>query len=163
MKANHKHRGSAYILVILVFLFVSFFSALLLSNLNQAIYQTNAYGLQMQCYYLNNQAAKATVAALLADDNDLLNRMNASGGVQTTTMIHKDADGDVVGSSNIKLTRESHVYYNENKQWIVATIVTTIDDPRASRQGEKYDYTGTAMILADQPLIQLFNLNPEDF
>lgn len=163
MKANHKHRGSAYILVILVFIFVSLFSALLLSNLNQAIFQTNAYGLQMQCYYLNNQAAKATVAALLADNNDLLNRLAASGDVQTTTMVHKDAGGNSVGSSSIKLTREYHTYYDENKEWIVATILTTINDPRVSRQGEMFDYKGTAMILVDQPLIQLFNVNPEDF
>ena len=163
MKDKHKHSGSAYMLVILVFIFVSLFSALMLSNLNQAIFQNNAYGLQMQCYYLNNQAAKATVAALLADDNDLLNKIAISGGVQTTTMIHTDADGNPVGSSSIKLTRENHTYYNENKEWIVATIVTTIIDPRTSRQGKEFDYKGTAMILADQPLIQLFNVNPEDF
>lgn len=155
-----KYNGSAFILVIAVFIFVSLFSALMISTVNQSIYQTHTYGMQTQCYYMNNEAANATVAVMLANDNDLLKKVS---GPQSATMIHTDEDGNPVGTSVITVQKENHNYYGENQPWVVGRITTTITDKRAERQGEPFTYEGTVMILIDNPLIQLFNLNPEDF
>lgn len=161
MNRNHKRQGSAYMMVIMVFIFVSVFSAMMLSALSQSIYESHAYSLQMQCYYLNNQAAKATVAALLADDNQLLRDATYP---KLDTLEHKDAAlSKDLGISEIRLTRENHDYYGESKSWIVADITTTIKDPRATRAGQDFTYVGSVMVLEENPLIQLFNLNPNDF
>lgn len=155
-----KRKGGAYLLVIAVFLFVSLISTLMLSTISQSVYQTHVYGMQMQSYYLTNQAADATVAVLLADDNLLLNSMSYP---QTDTMIHTDESGTVLGSSQIRLAKERHDYYGDNKEWIVAYIETKIPDQRGSREGEDFSYKGSVMILVENPLIQLYNINPDNF
>ena len=170
MSKSHKRTGSAYMLVIVVFLFVSVFSAIMMSNLGQTIFQTNAYAMQMQCYYMGNQAAKATVAALLEVQKD------PDGGEQKTVirsdylnyknqnkMEHKDKDGNVLGTSVITLYEKPYPYEGELKDWIVGYITTTMTDRRANRQGDDFTYESTVMILKDNPLIQLFNLIPEGF
>ncbi len=158
MRRVTKRRGSTYLLVIVAFVFISLFSGLMLSNLSQTIFQLNTYGLQMQCYYLTRQAADATVAVLLDNNNQLLNSLNGSGGM-TDLMTHTDGNGAVLGTSTITLTKEYHDYYNENKEWAVATIRTTIQDPRAPRAGQDFTYTGSVSILIDNPLIRLYNID----
>ena len=117
-----KRKGSAYLLVVVVFLFVSLFSALIFSNVSQSIFQLNTYGLQMQCYYLTQQASEAAVAVLLSDNNALLQSETAYP--QEDTMIHYGIDGTTyLGKSKITLTKESHDYYGESKRWAVARIV----------------------------------------
>ena len=160
MSGLRKREGSAYLLVIVVFIFVSLFSALMMSNLTQTIYQANAYGMQTQCYYLNNQAARATVAALIDNNNELIKTMSFP---REDTMKHKDSSGIEIGSSRIVLKKEYHDYYGENEAWVVAEITTTIKDLRAARYGEDFTYMGTVMVLIDNPLIQLYNVNIEDF
>lgn len=163
MKKHYKRNGSSYLMIILVFVFVSSFSALMLSTLNQSIYQTNAYGLQMQCYYLNNQAAKATVAVLLKDKDDDYEFMKTASFPQTAVLTHTNADGSQeVGRSTIQLTKEYHDYYSESRAWIVARITTTIKDKRSSNSGNDFTYEGTAMVLVENPIIQLYNINPEN-
>lgn len=158
--SQHKHNGSTYMLVLVVFIFVSVFSALMLSNLGQTIFQTNTYEMQMRCYYMYDQAAKATVAALLKDDNELLNSVTTE---RTQTIEHKDESGEVVGRSTITIKKDHLNYYGENAEWIVGEITTTITDLRAVRAGEDFSYEGTVMVLVSNPLIQLFNMNPEQF
>jgi hypothetical protein len=159
MSRLHRRKGSTYLLVVVVFIFVSLFSALMLSNVSQSIFQINTYGLQMQCYYLNQQAAEATVAVLLDNDNELLNGMSYP---QVDTMTHTESSGTVLGNSKITLTKEEHDYYGESKEWAVARIVTTIPDHRASRSGNDFNYVGSVMILIENPLVQLYNINPDD-
>lgn len=153
-----KRKGSAYLLVVVVFLFVSLFSALIFSNVSQSIFQLNTYGLQMQCYYLTQQASEAAVAVLLSDNNALL--QSETSYPQEDTMIHYGIDGTTyLGKSKITLTKESHDYYGESKRWAVARIVTTIPDPRASRDGEDFSYTGSVMVLVENPVVQLYNID----
>lgn len=157
MRKLHIRKGSSYLLVIVVFLFVSLITAIMVTGLNQSIYHSHAYALQMRAYYLTGKAADATVAVLLADDNELLKDLPYP---KEDSMTHMDGS-HVVGLSKIKLTKETHSYYGENKEWIVAAIETTIPEQRGSRTGKSFTYTGTVMILVENPLIQLYNINPD--
>lgn len=151
------HKGSAYLYVIIIFLVVTLFSTIMLSTLNQAIYQSHTYSMRMQAYYLTDEAADATVAVLLDDSDDLLNHLSYP---QTDTMIHTSG-GDVIGTSKITLTKEFHNYYGENKEWIVAKIKTEIPDQRGSREGEMFSFEGSVMILLENSMIQLYNIDPD--
>lgn len=157
MNKTHMRQGSGYLLVIIVFLVVSLFATLMLSSLGNAIYQTHTYSMKMQSYYLTKEAADATVAVLLSDDNALLKTLTYP---QTDTMPHSSG-GEVIGSSEITLTKELHDYYGENKEWIVARIKTEIPDQRGSRAGEQFVFEGSVMILLENPMIQLYNINPD--
>lgn len=163
MKKPHKRKGATYLLVIIVFIFVSLFSTLILSNVSQSVYQFNAYSLQMQCFYLNRQAADATVVALLTEDDvgNTLLKTSRTSFPKVDTMTHTASDGTLLGSSTITLTKENYDYYGESKEWAVARIETSIPDPRGSRRGEDFNYSGSVMVLVENPLIQLYNINPD--
>lgn len=160
MKKLKKRTGAVYLLVIVVFVFVSMFSAMMLSSISQSIYQINTYGLQMQCSYFNQQAADATVAALLDSGNELLN--SDVGYPRVDTMTHKALDGTtVLGESKITLKKENHDYYGESKAWAVAEIETTMPDPRAANKDGNVSYVASLMVLVENPIVQLYNINPE--
>ncbi len=157
-----KRTGSSYLIVIVAFIFVSLFSALLLSELDQSIYTTNSYALQMQAYYLNHEAASATVAALLQDDGSgkyNYETLSSTYFASESTMEHT-YNGNHLGTSHIRLSKEQHDYYEVNKNWIVATINTEIADNRAGNTTGKYTYKGTVMILCENPIVQLYNIDP---
>lgn len=158
MRKSKKRKGSVYLIVVMIFLFVSLFSALMLQTLSQSIFQTHMYGMNMKCYYLSRQTADAVVAALLQHNNELLNDLHTT---MNDSMEHLNEAGEPVGNSHIVLRKERHTYYDENKEWVVAYITTTIPDERGSRQGETYTYEMTLMILVENPLIQLYDIDPD--
>lgn len=172
MKKNinsHFYKGSTYIYVIGVFLVVSMLTTLSVSQLNQSIYENHAYNMQMQCYYLTYEAADATVYVLTDDykeNRDLLRHMDYP---QTNEIKHYDPEvanpdeSDIIGVSSITVTKEIHDYYGEDREWAVATITTTIPDKRGSRMGEDFSYVGSVMILMDNPVVQIYNINPNSF
>lgn len=153
------HRGSANLYVIVVLMVVSLFSAIILSSLNQAIYQSHTYGMKMQSYYIAKEAADATVAVLLADGDELLNSLQYP---KTDTMSHTSG-GDVIGSSRITLTKEFYDYYGENKEWIVARIHTELPEQRGSRSGEMFSFEGSVMILLENSMVRIYNIDPDAF
>ncbi len=154
-----KRNGSAHLFVIGALLIVSVFSAFIINLLQTDTYQLHAYSLQMQAYYLADEAASATVSALLADDDASL--LQTGAFPMSDTMTHT-ASGTELGVSEIHMTKETHSYYEEDKEWIVIRITTTIPDNRAERAGESFSYKMTVMVLVENPLVQLYNINPDD-
>ena len=160
MKLFQKKRGgSAQFIVIAALVLISVFSAYIIHVLQSDIYQIHAYSLQMQAYYLADEAASASVSALLADDDVSL--LKTGTFPMQDQMIHTVSGGEI-GVSEITMTKETHTYYSENKEWIVIRIQTGIPDTRAERRGETFTCSLTVMVLADNPLIQLYNINPDD-
>ncbi len=147
-------KGSAYLFVILIFLFVSLFSMLIITQVQQTVYETHAYALQMQAYYMTQRSADATLAILMADDNALL---KSGDYPKTDTLSHWSGSG----TSVIKLTKEIHPYYSEQKVWVIVSIETRIPDPRGRREGEAFLHSGKVMILVENPIVQLYYLNPD--
>ena len=154
-----KHGGSAQFIVIAALVIISVFSAYIIHLLQNDIFQMHAYSLQMKAYYLSDEAASASVSALLADDDESLLKTGIFPMHDTMTHI---ANGERIGVSDISMTKEVHPYYEENKDWIVIRIRTTIPDDRAERLGEDFTYSMTVMVLAENPLVQLYNINPDD-
>lgn len=154
-----KKNGSAQIIVIAALLLISVFAALVLRTLQQDIYQLHAESLQMRAYYLADEAASAAVSALLADDDASL-LLTGSFPMQDR-MVHTYG-GKVQGHSDISMTEEMHLYYEQEKEWIVIRITTAIPDNRAGRAGEDFTYSITVMVLVDNPLVQLYNINPDN-
>ena len=159
MKPFKKKKGSAQFLVIGALIIISVFTAYIVRVLQTDIYQMHAYKLQMKAYYLADEAASATVSALLADDDASLLKTGAFPMEDTIT--HR-VSGEEVGVSRITVRKETHPYYEENKDWIVIDVVTTIPDERAERKGEPFTYSSLSMVLVDNPLVQLYNINPND-
>ncbi len=160
MKHKFKKRGgSAQFFVIAALVLISVFSALVLSTLQQDIYQLHAEAMQMRAYYMADEAASAAVSALLADDDASL--LNTGVFPMQDTMTHV-SEGETLGSSSIRMVKETHPYYNEDKEWVVIRIVTTLHDDRAGRRGEDFTYSITVMVLAENPLVQIYNINPDD-
>ncbi len=160
MKKLRKERdGSVQIYVIAALVLISVFSAYLIHLLQSDIFQMHAYSLQMQAYYLADEAASAAVSALLADDEASL--LATGTYPMHDTMVHTAA-GSQIGVSSIDVTKEIHPYYDEDKVWVVIRIETSIPDPRAGRSGEDFSYGTVVMVLADNPLIQLYNIDPND-
>lgn len=158
MKLNYKKRkGSAYLLIILIFLFTSMTSALMISRLNHAIHQSYVEGIQMQAYYYTKMSAEATVAALLADTEDLLDNFT---GTPTQTLQHTDASGVILAESVITMRKELRDYYGTDKEWAVVNITTTIQDGRSNHAATKYTYTGSVAVLVEQPIVQIYNISP---
>ncbi len=159
MKVLKKKRGSAQFFVIAALVLISVFSAFIITTLQSDIYQLHAYSLQMQAYYLADEAASASVSALLADDDVSL--LLTGNFPMEDTMKHV-VDGKEIGSSHITMDRETHSYYDEDKEWVVIRIVSTVPDVRAERRGEDFSYRMTVMVLADNPLVQLYNIDPDE-
>lgn len=157
MRKIQKRKGSAYLLVVIVFLVLSLFTTLMVTSLNQSIFQMHTYALQMKAYYLNHEAEEAVVAILLDNSNDLLEHLAYP---QTDSMEHTDGS-EVIGESVITLTKEVHSYYGTDEDWVVARVETTIPDVRGDRIGEPFTYTGSVMILLSNPIVQLYNISPE--
>ena len=154
-----KRSGSAQFFVIAALVLISVFSAYIIHVLQADIYQMHAYSLQMQAYYLADEAASASVSALLADDDEsLLN----TGVFPMSDVLTHTADGEEIGVSRIDMCRETHPYYDENKEWIVIRIKTAIPDDRAGRAGEEFTYSETVMVLVENPLVRLYNIDPDD-
>lgn len=154
-----KRKASAQLFVIGALLLISVFAALVLRTLQQDIYQLHAESLQMRAYYLADEAASAAVSALLADDDASL--LLTGNFPMQDRMVHT-YDGEVQGHSDISMTEETHLYYEQEKEWIVIRITTAIPDNRAGRAGEDFTYSITVMVLVDNPLVQLYNINPDD-
>ena len=154
-----KRAGSAHIIVLAVLVLISVFSAFIVHQLQADIFQINAYSLQMQGYYLSDEAASAAVSALRADDDASLLK---TGTFPMTDTFKHVFSGEQVGVSTITMTKETHPYYEEEKDWIVIRITTAIPDPRASRAGEDFTYQATVLVLVENPLIQLYNINPDE-
>ncbi len=158
-KRLRKRRGSAQIFVIAALVLISVFTAYVIHVLQADTYQIHAYSLQMQAYYLANEAASASVSALLADDDESL--LNTGTFPMQDRMTHTK-DGKEIGISEIFVCEEKHDYYNEEKDWIVIRIETNIPDNRANRRGESFGYEMTVMILKENPLVKLYNIDPDD-
>lgn len=158
-KTYRKRGGSAQFFVIAALVLVSIFSAYIIHVLQADIYQMHAYSLQMQAYYLADEAASASVSALLADDDASL--LKTGSFPMHDEMIHT-VSGEEIGRSEIDMCRETHPYYEENKEWIVIRIRTTIPDNRAGREGKPFPYSVTVMVLSENPLIRLYNIDPDD-
>ncbi len=167
-KKFKSRKGSAYLYVVIIFLFVTLFSAIMFSMLQQSVYQTHTYSLRMKAFYLTKEAADATVAVLLEvpektlanpDPKPLIKTMSYPA---TDTMTHTVNKTTVVGTSVITLTKEKHDYYGESKDWIVANITTTIPDERNTKPGTTtgavYTFKGSVMILWENSMIQLYNI-----
>lgn len=154
-----KRAGSAQFFVIAALVLISAFSALILRTLQQDIYQLHAEAMQMRAYYLADEAASAAVSALLADDDASL--LMTGTFPMHDSMTHV-SEGETVGVSVIDMVKETHPYYNEEEEWVVIRIKTTIPDTRADRQGEGFSYSITVMVLVDNPLVKLYNINPDD-
>ncbi len=154
-----KRKGAAQLFVIGALILVSVFSTYVIKKLQADIYQMHAYSLQMQAYYLAEEAASASVSALLADDDASLVQTGAFP-IQDQ-MIHT-SNGAQIGTSQIRVTKEVHNYYNENKDWIVVRVNTSVPDTRAQRRGQPFTYSMTVMILRENPLIQLYNIDPDE-
>ena len=154
-----KRAGSAHIIVLAVLVLISVFSAFIIRQLQADIFQINAYSLQMQGYYLSDEAASAAISALLADDDASL--LKTGTFPMSDTFTHTFS-GEKVGVSEITMTKETHPYYDEDKDWIVIRISTAIPDTRAERSGQSFTYEMTVMILSENPLVQLYNINPDD-
>ena len=152
-----KRQGSAYLLVVVVFVCISVFTTLLVTVLNRSIFHMHTYAMQMQAYYLNHEAQEAVVAILLDDDRDLLQNMEYP---QTDSMTHT-FESETLGESEITVSEEVHPYYGTDAAWIVARVVTTIPDKRSGREGESFSYSGTAMLLKENPIVQLYNISPD--
>lgn len=157
VRKSNMRQGSTYLLVVVVFLLISLFTALMVSSLNQTIYQMHAYALQTRAHFLNREAQDTVVAVLLDNQNELLKRVSHP---QSDVFVHTDGL-DVIGESEITLTKETHKYYTEDEEWVVARITTTIPDVRGDRLGEPFVYRGTVMILLKNPIVQLYNILPE--
>ena len=154
-----KRGGSAQLFVIAALVLVSVFSAYIIHVLQADTYQLHAYSLQMQAYDLADEAASASVSALLADDDASLLKTGAFPMHDTLT---HTVSGKEVGVSEIDMRKENHLYYNESKEWIVIRISTAIPDNRSGRRGEDFTYSMTVMVLAENPLVQLYNINPDE-
>ena len=154
-----KKSGSAQFFVIGVMIVVSVFSAYIIHVLKSDIYQIHAYSLQMKAYYLADEAASAAVSALLADDEVSL--INTGSFPMSDSMDHYE-DGEYIGTSSIKMCKEIHPYYSEDKDWIVIYITTSVPDNREGRTEDSFSYSMTCMVLVDNPLIQLRNISSED-
>lgn len=154
-----KKRGSAQIFVIAALVLISVFSAFVIRVLQADTYQIHAYSLQMQAYYLANEAASASVSALLADDDESL--LETGTFPMHDRMVHKN-DGKEIGTSDINMCIEKHNYYNEEKEWVVIRIETNIPDNRAARRGEAFGYEMTVMVLRENPIVRLYNINPDE-
>ena len=159
MKQIKKRVGSAYLVVLMVFLAVTLFSGLMISGLNQGVTRTHVHSLQMKAYYLNREVLEATVAVLRADGDQLLKSTNQQREDKITH--HNEKTQKDIGESTVTIKREKHPYYKENKDWIVIHVTTKIADERVNQKkdGEPYTFTyeGTAMVLVDNPIIQLYN------
>lgn len=186
-----KYKGASYLTVICVLIFVSLFSVLMLSMVNQSAYQTQTYSLQMQAQYINKTTTDAIVQAMLVDESAALHerktmlqvilddngtKFGSSGSLKQFKHLYYDVDAtgkqtDLIGVSLFTIGKEMHDYYGEPKKWIIITVTTTIPDTRAARiggaadafagtdlEGQRgFEYTGTTMVLAENPLIQLYN------
>lgn len=157
MMRVRKNKGSAYLYVIVVFVVISTFTAFMLSGLNHTIFQMHTYSIHMKAHYLNLEAEETLVAALLQDDHDLLKNLPYPA---SESMSHYD-NGTRIADSDFRITKERHNYYGERKEWVVARVTTTVYDERPGRVGEPFTYEGTVMILLENPIVQLYNLQPE--
>ena len=156
-----RYNGFVYAYVIGVFLVVTLFSTLVITEINQAITENHIRSMSMKSYYLCYQAADATVASLTMDENELLRNLP---NPPTGNIIHTDnTSGETIGESNIHLKEEYHEYYGKNKKWIVAYIETKIPDERVSHKGEDFCFEGSVMILADNSDVRIYNVNPKQF
>lgn len=148
-----KRRGASYIMVIAVFIFVSLLSVLMLSMINQTVYQTQTYSLQMQAQYINKTTVDAIVQALLvgSEENRMLKKVVDNDGEhfknpRTGDLVeytqeyydideHGELTTDLLGVSKFTLEAKKYLYYGDAKDWVVITTVTTIPDTRAARKG----------------------------
>lgn len=152
-----KNKGSAYLYVIVVFVVISTFTAFMLSGLNHTIFQMHTYSIHMKAHYLNLEAEETLVAALLQDNRQLLGGLSYPASER---MDHLD-NGTRIGESAFHITKERHNYYGQPKEWVVARVTTTVYDERPGRVGDPFTYEGTVMILLENPIVQLYNLQPE--
>lgn len=160
MKIFRKKRtGAAQLYVIAALILVSLFTAFTVHVLQGDIYQMHAYELQMQAYYLSDEAASAAVSALLEDDDDSL--LRTGHFPMEDTMTHSD-NGTELGTSKIRMCRETHPYYGEDAEWIVIRITTEMPDPRVNNPQGTFRYQTTVSVLVSNPLVRLYNINPED-
>ena len=154
MKRLRKRRGSAYLTVVLVFIAVSLFTTLMVTTLNRSVFQMHSYALMMKARYLNYEAQEAAVAALLSGSSELLYSISETPRSDTLTHV---SGSDYLGESTITLKKGEYPYYDATAWWVVAYVETAIPDPRADRLGEDYTYSGTVMVLLDNPIVQIYN------
>lgn len=152
-------RGSASLYVLAALILISLFSALIVTVLKGDIYQMHAYELQMQAYYLSDEAASASVSALLADDDSSL---LLTGRFPMSDTLTHTSEGKTLGVSSITMEKERHPYYGSDAVWVVIRIVTTIPDMRGSSTSGEFSYETTVMVLEENPLVRLYNIRPED-
>ncbi len=157
-----RRRGAGLMYVVGLLLFISLFTAIIISSLRTGVYQMDSYSLQTKAYYLNNEATSAAVAALLIDEEELFNAMKSTTAPKTDTFTH--LDGSVqVGVSTITLRKENHLYFNENKDFIAITVTTVIHDPRAESKDHSYTYESHSYVMAENSDVRLYNISPSDF
>ena len=163
MKLLRKKKvGSSHIIVLGVLVLISVFSVYIVNQLQNAIYQINAYSMQMQAYYLSYEATTASISALLADDEAAL-LYNTDGFPMNDSMTHT-FDGVTVGYSEIVMLRKVYPYYEvESADWVQIDVTTTIPDHRLGRpEGSDFTYQTRSLVLVDNPMVQLFNKDPSE-
>lgn len=161
MKRAKKRTGSAYLVVLMIFLSISLFSTLMISSVNHSIARSHAHSLQLKAYYLNQEAQEVAVAVLRKDEDKLLKELASKSGAaaqRTDTMTHRNKKtNQEIGTSTITLKKEQAPYYGANEDWIVAEVTTVIPDERASKKGANFTFQAKVKLLAKNPIIQIYN------
>ena len=156
-----KRKGVVSLFAIGAFIVISVLTFYIISVIRNDIYQMHAYRLQMQAQFLADEAASAAVSALLMDDSaSLLDTTDWSVDVLESRMDHI-YHNQTVGQSSITMQGAVAEYYGDPKDWIIITVNTTIEDPRPENTTGQFTYMMTVVVLKDNPLIQIYNIDPE--
>ncbi len=156
-----KRKGVVSLFAIGAFVVISVLTFYIIAVIKNDIYQMHAYRLQMQAQFLADEATSAAVSALLMDDTaSLLDTTDWSVEILESTMDHI-YHNQTIGQSHITMQGAVGEYYHVNKDWIVITVNTTLEDPRPENTTGQFTYMMTAVILKDNPLIQIYNIDPD--
>lgn len=169
-----RRKGSAYIYVLVVFVFISLLSAVAINVSRWNLHDTVLQQQRMKAYYLTRSGIDVSLAALLQEDvngysliQSFSKYQDPSGSKKLAQTIEYKAGAEVIGTSKITAKSITEVNAGKKERWIQVDVNTEIPDIRASaddthRKGinkRNIVYGGSVKVLVENPLFQKFDVS----